>query len=80
MKKILSFFLVVLVSVSVWQIVANQISKETKQRAKDYAMKAKEYCKQNGYRTDYCFLVDRTFFTKAFGHIRKKHYLCPRVL
>lgn len=58
MKKILSFFLVFLVSVAVWQIVANQISKETKQRAKDYAAKAKLYCKQNGYRTDYCFLVD----------------------
>jgi hypothetical protein len=42
----LSLFLVVLVSVAVWQIVANQISKETKQRAKDYAAKAKVYCKQ----------------------------------
>ena len=58
MKKILSFFLVVLVSVAVWQIVANQISAETKQRAREYAAKAKLYCKQNGYRTDYCFLVD----------------------
>jgi hypothetical protein len=54
----LSLFLVVLVSVAVWQIVANQISKETKQRAREYAAKAEAYCQQNGYRTGYCFLVD----------------------
>lgn len=81
MRRItLSLFMASFVILCIWQLVANHTSKETKMRAKDYAMKAKEYCKQNGYRTDYCFLVDRTFFTKAFGHIRKKHYLCTRVL
>ena len=42
----------------IWQIVANSISAETKQRALEYAAKAEAYCQQNGYRTDYCFLVD----------------------
>lgn len=58
MKKVLTIFLVVLLSITAWQFVANHTSKETKMRAKKYAVKAKEYCKQNGYRTDYCFLVD----------------------
>ena len=43
---------------AIWRLIANNISAETKQRAREYAAKAKLYCKQNGYRTDYCFLVD----------------------
>ena len=59
MRRItLSLFMASFVILCIWQLVANHTSKETKMRAKDYAMKAKEYCKQNGYRTDYCFLVD----------------------
>lgn len=59
MRRItLSLFMASFVILCIWQLVANHTSKETKVRAKDYAMKAEAYCQQNGYRTDYCFLVD----------------------
>jgi hypothetical protein len=59
MKKIFWLISIMILSVLIiWQFVANSISAETKQRAREYAAKAKVYCQQNGLRTDYCFLVD----------------------
>ena len=59
MKKLFWLMsIIVLAALVIWQIVANSISAETKQRAREYAVKAEAYCQQNSYRTDYCFLVD----------------------
>ena len=59
MKKFFWLISIIILAVLViWQFVANSISAETKQRAHEYAVKAEAYCQQNGYRTDYCFLVD----------------------